>query len=33
MRRAPALERAQAPEEVRALYDVVEKPPGAPRLT
>ena len=33
MRRAPELERDQAPEEVRALYDVVEKLPGAPRLT
>jgi AhpD family alkylhydroperoxidase len=33
MSRAPALEREQAPEEVRALYDVVEKLPGAPRLT
>jgi AhpD family alkylhydroperoxidase len=33
MRRAPELERAQAPEEVRALYDVVEKLPRAPRLT
>ncbi|HEX7216752.1 MAG TPA: carboxymuconolactone decarboxylase family protein [Methylomirabilota bacterium] len=33
MSRAPALEREQAPEEVRALYDMVEKLPGAPRLT
>ena len=33
MSRAPALERDQAPEEVRALYDMVEKLPGAPRLT
>jgi AhpD family alkylhydroperoxidase len=33
MRRAPELEREQAPEEIRALYDVVEKLPGAPRLT
>ncbi|HEY7037967.1 MAG TPA: carboxymuconolactone decarboxylase family protein [Methylomirabilota bacterium] len=33
MSRAPALERDQAPDEVRALYDVVEKLPGAPRLT
>ena len=32
MRPAPELERDQAPEEVRALYDVVEKLPGAPRL-
>jgi AhpD family alkylhydroperoxidase len=33
MKRAPELERDQAPEEIRALYDVVEKLPGAPRLT
>ena len=33
MSRTPALERAQAPEEVRVLYDMVEKLPGAPRLT
>ncbi len=33
MRRAPALERDQAPEEIRALYDVVEQLPAAPRLT
>jgi AhpD family alkylhydroperoxidase len=33
MRRARELERDQAPEEIRALYDVVEKLPGAPRLT
>jgi alkylhydroperoxidase family enzyme len=30
MSRAPALERDQAPEEVRALYDMVEKRPGVP---
>lgn len=33
MKRAPELERDQAPEETRALYDVVEKLPAAPRLT
>ena len=33
MKRAPELERDQAPEEIRALYDLVEKLPGAPRLT
>ena len=33
MRRAPELERDQAPEEIRALYDVVEQLPPAPRLT
>ena len=30
MSRAPALERDQAPEEIRALYDMVEKRPGVP---
>jgi AhpD family alkylhydroperoxidase len=33
MSRAPALERDQVPEDIRALYDMVEKLPGAPRLT
>jgi AhpD family alkylhydroperoxidase len=33
MRRAPELERDQAPEEIRRLYDVVEQLPPAPRLT
>ena len=33
MRRASALERDQAPEEIRKLYDVVEQLPAAPRLT
>ena len=33
MRRAPELERDQAPEEVCGLHDVVEKLPGAPRMT
>jgi hypothetical protein len=32
MRRAPELERHQAPEEVRALCAVIEQLPGAPRL-
>jgi AhpD family alkylhydroperoxidase len=33
MTRAPELEREQAPEEIRALYDTVERLPAAPRLT
>jgi AhpD family alkylhydroperoxidase len=33
MRRAPELERDQAPEEIRSLYEVVEQLPPAPRLT
>jgi AhpD family alkylhydroperoxidase len=33
MTRAPELEREQAPEEIRALYDMVERLPAAPRLT
>lgn len=33
MSRAPALERDQVPEEILALYDMVEKLPAAPRLT
>jgi AhpD family alkylhydroperoxidase len=33
MKRAPELERDQVPEEIRPLYDVVEKLPGAPLLT
>jgi AhpD family alkylhydroperoxidase len=33
MRRAPELERDQAPEEVRILYDLVERLPAPARLT